>query len=132
MNLYEVMMAHYAPKGSEQGVHTYLVADSDEAVYEWIKKEKELSDGRVIYNNWEYCETDGKVYDVYDDNYEVIGQETFKERKIRLKGELYDDENSYGDLYYGLTLLGWKVVKENIKDSEIKVLQDTGICIEIA
>lgn len=43
------MMEHYAPRDSEKGIYTYLVADSDEDVYEWLKEENELKDGRRIY-----------------------------------------------------------------------------------
>lgn len=132
MNLYEIMMEHYAPKDSQMGIYTYLVAKSDEAVYEWLKQEKQLKDERIIYNIYKDCEADGDTFDLYDDNYEVVGTETFKERTIRLKGNLYDEEESFDDLYYGKTLLGWKTVKEGTTEEEIDVLQRTGISIEVA
>ncbi|MGG0667824.1 hypothetical protein ABE073_04760 [Lederbergia citrisecunda] len=132
MNLYEIMMEHYAPKDSQKGIYTYLVAECDEAVYEWLKQEKQLKDERVIYNSYKYSEEDDDIFELYDDNYEVVGTETFKERMIRLKGNLYDEEESFDDLYYGKTLLGWKTVKEEITEEEIDVMQRTGISIEVA
>lgn len=36
MNLYEISFKHYAPKGSREGTVCYLLAESDEEVYEWF------------------------------------------------------------------------------------------------
>jgi hypothetical protein len=128
MNLYEIMMEHYAPKDSEKGIHTYLAANSDEEVYEWLKSESKLKDGRRIFLPWDY--SGSETFEIYDDNYEVIGAETFKEKMIRLKGDMNDEDVDFSDLYYGKTLIGWSLIKENITDEEIKVLKSVGICLE--
>jgi hypothetical protein len=130
MNLYEIMMEHYAPKDSEKGIHTYLAANSDEEVYEWIKSEQELKDGRQIFITWGMDEKDEEEFEIYDNNYEVIGTETLKEKMIRIKGDLHDEDADFSDLYYGKTLIGWKLVKENITNEEIEVLKSVGICLE--
>lgn len=132
MNLYEVMLKHYAPNDSEVGIFTYLVAQSDEAVYEWLKAEPELKDGRQIYNSYKHSESNGETFEIYDKEYNVIGEETFKERMIRLKGEMNDKDVELNDLYYGRTLLGWKIIKENVEEKELKGIQDLGIALEIA
>lgn len=124
MNLYEIMMEHYAPKDSEKGIYTYLAAKSDEHVYEWLKSVNEVKDGRAIYNSYQYNETNEK--------YNGDGEESFKERMIRLKGDFNDDEAEFPDLNYGVTLIGWKAVKENITDEEIRIIQGTGISLEVA
>ncbi|WP_405101595.1 hypothetical protein [Oceanobacillus sp. FSL H7-0719] len=131
MNLYEIVMKHYAPKDSQEGIHTYLATKSDEDVYEWIKKEKELKDGRVIFVSYRDEEDEGETFDLYDDDYNVVGTETFKERIVRLKGDLNDEDKELYDLYYGATLLGWKKVVDNVNNSEVKLLQELGICIEV-
>jgi len=130
MNLYEIMMEHYAPKDSQKGIHTYLAAKSDEEVYEWIAAEKKTKDDRKIYNSWKLSEED--TYEIYNDNYDVIGEETFKERMIRLKGDMNDEDEDFSDLYYGKTIIGWELVKENITEKEIEVLKSVGVAVEVS
>lgn len=132
MNLYEIRLNHFAPKGNQEGIYTYLAAHSDENVYEWIKKSKELKDGRYLFTSWEDKEGDEEESaDVFDDDGETIGTESFKERMIRVKGDMYDDYVELYDLYYGETLVGWNMVKEKISDSDINLLQELGIAIEV-
>jgi hypothetical protein len=130
MNLYEIMMEHYAPKDSEKGIHTYLAANSDEEVYEWLKSEPILKDGRQIYLPWGMSEEDGEEFEIYDNNYEVIGTETFKDKMIRIKGDMNDEDVELTDLYYGRTLVGWDLVKENISGEELGFLASAGISLE--
>lgn len=130
MNLYQIMLEHYAPKDSEQGIYTYLAANSDEDVYEWLKSEPKLKDGRQIFLVWGMNEEDDETFEIYDKNYDVIGTETFKEKIIRLKGDLNDEDADFSDLFYGKTLLGWSTVKYNITDLEILTLNSLGIAIE--
>jgi hypothetical protein len=131
MNLYEIMMEHYAPKDSQKGIHTYLAANSDEDVYKWLKSEPELKDGRKIYLSWNYDEVEKEPFEIYDEDYNVIGTETFKEKMIRLKGDMNDEDADFSDLYYGKTFIGWDLVKENITNEEIEVLKSVGICLKI-
>ncbi|PLS19154.1 hypothetical protein CVD28_01730 [Bacillus sp. M6-12] len=130
MNLYQVMLKHFSQHDSEVGIFTYLVAESDEAVYEWIKAEKELKDGRQIFNSYGLSEKEGEIFEIYDSEYNVVGEETFKERIIRLKGDMNDENVELNDLYYGKTLLGWILVNENITEEQIQALQDIGVCLE--
>lgn len=124
MNLYSIDFVHYAPKDSEEGVYGYTVANSDEEVYEFIKSEPNIK-GNTLYSNYKYKED--KTYHIYNDDYEVIGEETFKERMIRLKGEMNDEDADVSDSYYGVTHLGWTLVKENITEEEIQVLKNVNI-----
>jgi hypothetical protein len=131
MNLYEIMLEHYAPKDSEKGIFTYLVAQSDEEVYEWLKASPKLKDGRWLLTTFEDYERDEKTYEIYDDDYEVIGEESFKEKMIRLKGTINDEDQSFDDLYYGLTLYGWELIKKDITEEQLKVLEETNISLEV-
>lgn len=123
MNLYKIMFNHYSPKDSERGIIAYLIANSDEEVYEWIKSEPivEGRDVNKIYNCWKECEEEDE-YEIYDDDCNVVGIETFKERMIRLGGEMFDEEADISDSYYGVTQLGWDIHKENIESNEIDML----------
>lgn len=111
MNLYSIDFLHASPKDTEYGMKCLLLAENDEQVYEWIKSEPELTDG-ALYNNWE-CNED-EEFDIYNDNYEIVGKETFKEKMIRLGGEINDEDYDFSDAYYGITLFGWSLLKENV------------------
>lgn len=131
MNLYEIILEHYAPKDSERGIFTYLLTNSDEEVYEWLKTNPNLLDGRSIYTPYEDNEEDDTLFEIYNDDFEVVGYEKYKDRMIRLKGEL-NDEVELTDLYYGMTLVGWRMVKSDIPTEQIELLKDTGISMEFA
>jgi len=113
-NLYSIEFIHYSPKDSEQGIKCLLLAENDEQVFNFI-------DEMYQYNTWSEYETDESFkdenkFDIYDDDdLNIIGTETFKERMIRLKGQMNDEDYELQDLYYGVTLYGWKLLKENIK-----------------
>lgn len=131
LNLYEIQFEHFAPKDSEKGIYTYLAAENDEAVYEWLKSDPELSNGKHIFTGFEDYEEE-EEYEIFDDDYNVIGTESFKERMIRLKGDMNDDEKELNDLYYGATLIGWKMVKEDVNNDVIQILKDFGVAIDEA
>lgn len=130
MKLYEIMIEHFARKGSEKGIYTYLVAESNEDVYEWLKLEKELKDGRQLFLPYSIEENESEDFIIYDDKYNELGVEKYKERIIRLQGDLNDEELDLDDLDYGRTVAGWKEVKSNITLEEISLLENLGISIE--
>lgn len=113
MNLYSIDFAHAAPKDIEKGIKCYLLAENDEQVYEWIKSEPKLTD-RTMFNSWADAEEENEPTEIYDEDYNVVGKETFKEKMIRIKGEMNDYDYDYCDAYYGITLYGWTAVKENV------------------
>ena len=113
MNLYKIIIEHSAPKDSHISIACLLLAKDDEAVYEWLKKGYDDLDQTFISTTYEYREDE--VFILYDKDYNEIGKETFKERVIRLKGLLYDDEEKYEDLYYGKTVYGWKLIIKDLK-----------------
>ncbi|MNW60375.1 hypothetical protein D3C74_383550 [compost metagenome] len=130
MNLYKIMFAHYSPKDSEEGIVTYLVANSHEEVYEWLKSEPQLSNGNKLFNTYKYSESDDKTYEIYGEDWIVIGEESFKERMIRLHGEMFDEEVDVSDTYYGVTLYGWELIKEDVRPDVLQMIKDYGIGIE--
>lgn len=125
MKLYRILMEHYAPKGSQQGIYTYLAAETSEDVYEWLKKENNLKDGRIIYANYSMGEE-------HDEDEREEGEELFKERVIRVQGCMYDEYTEYHDLYYGKTVIGWDVVNEGINDEDVSMLKALGVAVERA
>lgn len=123
MNLYKIEFSHTAPKDQINGMVCLLQANNDEEVYEWIKTEPEIN-GNNIYHSWNDYEENDKTFNIYDEHYDVIGTETFKEKMIRIKGEMNDEDYDYSDAYYGITLYGWSLLKENVETdySELKEL----------
>ena len=103
MNLYKIKVAHSAPKDTHESIQCYLIAESDEKVYEWLKAEN-----KDIITCWDDAEEENKKFDIYNEEYETIGTETFKEKIIRLKGEINDEDYDFSDAYYGITLYGWE------------------------
>jgi hypothetical protein len=123
MNLYKIKFKHYSPKDSEEGELGLLLANSDEDVYHYIKNSNKIFTDWVEYecvvwesnkemfiysdNNEECDETEWSSYDEYE-------TETHKEKIIRLRGELNESfDYKLTDLYYGKTLYGWELIKEN-------------------
>ena len=121
MKLYELLFRHYSQKDSEEGIICYLVANSDEEIYEFIKSEPKIPDGtncgRSIYNSWKY--KDDKQDSSYDKEH--------KTRLIECCGEMFDDYADISDLYYGLTYYGWRCVCEEITNEQISILRNCGI-----
>ena len=123
MKLWELNFRHYAPKDSEEGIICYLVAESSEQIYEFLKTEPTIPDGtkygRSIFNNWKY--KDNPEDESYDENH--------KARLIDCCGEMYDDEAEICDLYYGLTHYGWRCVCKDFRETEIDTLKSYGIIV---
>jgi len=109
MNIYRITFSHTAPKDREEGIKGYLLAENDEQVYNYIDK---------TYNYG--CWKDN------DDDYNLIGIETFKQNMLRIKGEQNDENYDYRDAYYGITLYGWELVKENAEGDYTEMI-DLGI-----
>jgi len=126
MNLYIIEFKHYAPKDSEKGIKGYMVAENDEEVYEFIKSEPEMH-GETMYNSYADKENDGEETDIYDDDDNVIGTETFKDRIIGCHGDMYDEYSEVSDLYYGATQYGWTCAIKDITSQDVEGLRYLGI-----
>lgn len=123
MNLYALKFRHYSQKDSREGIIAYVIAESSEDIYEWLKSEPRVN-GDGIYNSYKYKEEDGVSFNLYDKDYKVIGTETFKERMIRLNGEMYDEDVEISDLYYGLTHYGWELISEGVCYSDVIIARE--------
>lgn len=129
MNLYQIQLQHTAPKDTETAIACLLLAENDEQVYEWIKSADEVKNSH-IYCSWDDNEEEGEEFEIFNDDYEVVGTETFKEKIIRLKGEKNDEDYDYTDAYYGITLYGWELLKENVT-TDYSELIELGICFKV-
>jgi len=118
MNLYKILFRHYSPKDSQEGILTYLLAESDEQVYNWFCSKPTLKSDESIYISWM----------LKGDEY----KKDFKERIIKCHGDMFDDESEVSDLYYGAIQYGWGLVYKNIKENDIIKLENLNIDIEDA
>ena len=129
------MFSHHAPKDSEQGIKCLLLAENDEQVYNWIASEPEINEEK-LYNSWK--EKDSYTWDEEDGLFvnEELGEaidegwwdedgnpENFKDRMLRLKGEINDESADFSDSYYGITLLGWELLKENVTIDYLELIE---------
>lgn len=124
MNLYQINVIHYAEKDNHESIENFVVAKDDEAVYNWFQK--------AISNCWNEENDEEEMFDIYDGkNDEIIGQETYKQKIIRIKGDMNDEDYELTDLYYGETLYGWEKIKSNIKEQDIEILKKLKIPVEV-
>lgn len=122
MRLWELNFRHYAPRDSEEGIICYLVAESSEQIYEFLKTEPTIPDevhGRGIYVSWMYKD------DPDDEEYD----ESHRQRLIECCGEMYDEEEEINDTFYGVTHYGWNCVCEDFRETEIDTLRSYGITV---
>jgi len=140
MNIYKVTFSHHAPKDSEQGIKALILAENDEQVYNWIASQPETNEGSM-YNSWKEKEeyTWDEENDSFIDKYEcnVNGwwdedgkPEYFKNRMLRLKGDIDDDSVNFSDSYYGITLFGWELLKEDVS-TDYSDLIELGVVFKI-
>jgi hypothetical protein len=121
MNLYCVNVRHFSQKDSHTAIETFITAKDDESVYKWLD---ELMGG-VWSDRNEYT----PLINILNDDLDIIGQETYKEKIIRLNGEFYDKDLEISDRFYGVTLYGWNQVICDDVDLKCKVLKDIGILV---
>jgi len=116
MNLYRINFAHYAPKDREDGIKCLLLAENDEAVYNYVRKLaywEDYEEVTYVAEEEEFLDGDDEIIEGW---YDKQGNpEDFKTRMIRLRGQINDDEHEVSDLYYGTIIYGWELVVENTK-----------------
>ena len=118
MNLYQVMTNHYAPKDNHKAIWGYVVSDSNEQLYEWLKLEPSFDDDiGNLYLSWQDRQNEDEDY------------KEFKEAVLDSCDEEETDFINYNDLYYGRTFVSWKVVKEDVKPDILQLIKDYGIRI---
>lgn len=118
MKLFKIVIRHCAPKDCKETTMQWVIAPDDETVMRYIDKE-------LMFGTWTDREDDGPI-PVYDEDYNHIGNETYLERMLRLRGEFNDPDASYDDAYYGVTHYGWEEGIE-ITDVEKATLLKLGI-----
>ncbi len=122
MQVYKIHVQHFSQKDSHSSIETFLLAESVEDVYKWVDEK--------AYGLYTDRTNDNGLIDIQDEDYNVIGQETFKEKMIRIGGEFFDDDYEPQDLYYGCTIYGWERL-DFVKTNEVKTLERLGLLIKV-
>lgn len=103
LNLYILKFAHFSQKDHETGIKKFILASSDEEVYEQcFGKEYEGQD--VVWDE------------------DLKKEISFKEDVIKNRGTLHRHDWLV-DLYYGETLKYWELVDENPPKEVIEYLK---------
>lgn len=128
MNLYEIIK-HFASEGSERVIFTSCLLNQMKRYMNGSKLIQVRFRRQWVYTPYEDNEADDETYAIYNKDYEIIGHEKYKDR--RLKGEL-NDEVELTDLNYEILLVEWRMVKSDIPTEQIELLKDSGVSIESA
>lgn len=140
MKLHKILMRHAGPKSQVEFTLQYVIADSEGQILARL----DSKDGPFTFGGWaERCEFDEERHDedergpdgkrllkIYDDNYKVIGHETFLDRMLRLRGEFNAaDDQDWDDAYYGIKHYGWCEPMDVAQD-DIDTLRRLGVKVE--
>jgi hypothetical protein len=124
MKIYKIIVAHFAPKDNHTAIETFVLAVDDDDIYKWLDEEK-------MYGTWTYRNDEDGMCDIYNDEYEVIGQETYKEKMMRIKGEVHDEGLELSGLYYGRTLYGWEEMPSEMITIRAAALEGLGVLVDL-
>jgi hypothetical protein len=112
--LHTILVLHAAPKDMHQSIETYVIADDEDVILERV-------DSEFARDAWSERSAELGMLEIYDEKYDVIGEETFLERMKRLRGEYNDDDADFSDAHYGITHFGWDEGKD-VTPAEIEML----------
>lgn len=101
MKMHRILMRHCSPKDCVEVTKLFVIAESEAAILARLD-----SDNGYTYGAWKDRDEDGEL-EIHDDDYNVIGTESYSEKMLRIRGEFNDEDASYRDAYYGVTHYGW-------------------------
>lgn len=120
MKLYQIIVLHGAPNDSHTSTETYLVAENEEQVFDWLAAK--------TYGAWTEEPEEGEEPKM---RYSEASKSeiTFRQWIMEHRGDLEDDEG-WEDAYYGITKWGWQPIEAT--PDEIAVLLKLGIAVTIS
>lgn len=115
MKLFSIMLRHCGPKSCVDVIHEYVVADSEIEVLNYVID--------LTYGTWLDRHNEDGMCKVYDEDYNIVGEETYLNKMYRIRGEFHNEDADYSDAYYGIHHWGWNEGVE-ISHEQLKVLQE--------
>ena len=119
MNLYKKIFEHFSQKDSEEGISKYFIAKNEQGAYDYV-----YNDGHPSWV-YEVLERDPDMWCEED----ILTEEEAIKVVFDAKGEI-NMEIELTDLYYGKTLKGWEIVKEDLSNDDIATLKRMNIIKE--
>ena len=92
-------------------------------LYKILFKHVAPKDHKIGIETYLLASCDEEVYEYISKEY---ASETFRERMIRIRGELNDEYIDFSDAYYGITLYEWELIKTDIH-TDLKEFIELGI-----
>ena len=111
INLYKIVFSHSAPTDTEYGIKCFFLAHNEEEVYDYIDFE---------YNDQCWRDNEKNLDS-------KTGGETFREKIIRLRGDINDETRDLSDAYYGVSFYGWELVAEDVDPEDFSKSITLGI-----
>lgn len=104
MKLHKILLRHCSQKDSVEVTKLYVLADSESDILARL----DTPGGDYTYGAWqERSDEADEPCEIYDDDFKLIGTETYIEKMLRLRGEFNDGNADYSDGYYGIKHWGW-------------------------
>jgi len=123
MKLYSILIRHCAPKDYKESLVGYFLAQDDTQIMNYIDKE-------LLSGIWSDRHNEDGMCEIYDDEGNILGKETYKEKMLHWRGEFYEPNADYSDAYYGVTHYGWTEGRE-ISEVEAETLVRLGVAIQM-
>lgn len=108
--IHKIYFSHYGAKSEKEGIECYCLADDEDTIYDYIDKNFML-EGWTEKNQTE-------LVSVYDEEGDIIGEELYKDKVLRERGNLWEEIDD-SHVYYGVTQYGWT---EGIEVDELAIL----------
>lgn len=115
MKLFKILLRYSSTKDSVEVVERYVIAYTDQDILDRLIHPNSHFNGAS--GVWKDRHEEDGLWNIEDSNHCVIGQETYFERMLRLRGEFHDPKVNYDDKFYGIRHWGWT---EGIDISEDK------------
>lgn len=104
MKLHKILLRHCSPKDQVEVTKLFVLANNEADILAQLDDDKK----GFTFGAWKERNDEAEEpLEIHDEDYNVIGTETYLEKMLRLRGEFNDEEASYEDAYYGVKHWGW-------------------------
>jgi hypothetical protein len=120
MKLHKILLRHCSPKDQVEVTKLYVLANSESEILARL----DASRGEYTYGAWKERSDDAEEpFEIYDENYNVVGTETYLEKMLRLRGEFNYEDADYSDAYYGVSHWGWDEGSDISEEDAVTLLR---------
>lgn len=124
LNLYKILVEHAGSESQHKSIEEYVLAEDDLCVLHYVDKEK-------TYGTWADRPLEDGPCTIYNEKYDPIGEETYLEKMLRLKGDYFEEDQDYSDSYYDIRFYGWELVYSGVHYETQELLKFLNIAKEL-